>query len=62
MPYPLGHRAGRDYTLTSSAFYNRYVTALSQLQEVLKRSGLKLDGVIEFNVDDELLVKRITGR
>ena len=33
-----------------------------QLQGVLERSGLKLDCVIEFFIEDELLVQRITGR
>ena len=28
----------------------------------MERSGLKLNCVIEFAIDDELLVQRITGR
>ena len=33
-----------------------------QLQAILTKLGLKLNAVIEFEVDDDLLVKRITGR
>ena len=35
---------------------------LLQLQEILTKNGLKLDSVIEFAIEDDLLVKRITGR
>lgn len=36
--------------------------SLLQLQEILSKNGLKLDSVIEFAIEDDLLVKRITGR
>jgi adenylate kinase len=42
--------------------FPRNVKQAEMLQEVLERSGLKLNCVIEFSIDDELLVKRITGR
>jgi len=35
---------------------------LLQLQEILAKNGLKLNAVIEFSMEDDLLVKRITGR
>ena len=35
---------------------------LLQLKEILSKNGLKLDSVIEFAIEDDLLVKRITGR
>ena len=34
----------------------------SQLDSILEKNKSKLDSVIEFGIDDELLVKRITGR
>jgi adenylate kinase len=42
--------------------FPRNVKQAEMLESVLKRSGLKLDWVIEFVIDDELLVQRITGR
>ena len=36
--------------------------SLLQLQEILTKNGLKLHSVIEFAIEDDLLVKRITGR
>ncbi|CAI8031962.1 Adenylate kinase 2, mitochondrial [Geodia barretti] len=42
--------------------FPRNVKQAEMLERVLKRSGLKLDCVIEFVIDDELLVQRITGR
>ena len=60
MPYPLGHRA-------TARFFHNYVfivviTSPRQLNAIMTKSGLKLICVIEFNIDDNLLVKRITGR
>lgn len=42
--------------------FPRNVTQAEMLQGILTKLGLKLDAVIEFEVDDDLLVKRITGR
>lgn len=33
-----------------------------QLDELLEKRNTKLDSVIEFRIDDSLLVRRITGR
>lgn len=42
--------------------FPRNVAQAEMLQQILERSGLKLNCVIEFSIDDELLVQRITGR
>jgi len=42
--------------------FPRNVTQAEKLDELLAKRNEKLDSVIEFCIDDELLVKRITGR
>eukprot|EP00794_Sanderia_malayensis_P011735 gene11735-12955_t len=42
--------------------FPRNVTQAEKLDELLERRDTHLDSVIEFSIDDELLVKRITGR
>lgn len=48
---------------TWSAWLNVYTFyLLHQLDEMLEVRKEKLDSVIEFGIDDDLLVRRITGR
>lgn len=42
--------------------YPRTLEQAKDLDEILKQLDMKLDGVININVDEEILVKRITGR
>lgn len=43
--------------------FPRTVTQAQKLDEMLKKNGMKgIDSVINFEIDDSLLVKRITGR
>ncbi|XP_065063415.1 adenylate kinase 2, mitochondrial-like [Rhopilema esculentum] len=42
--------------------FPRNVTQAEKLDELLEKRKTSLDSVIEFGIDDELLVKRITGR
>jgi adenylate kinase len=42
--------------------FPRTLAQATALDETLQRKGAKLDAVIEFKVDDEVLVKRISGR
>lgn len=41
---------------------NRNILCFVQLDSLLKKRRTQLDAVIEFAIDDELLVRRITGR
>ena len=59
----------RGFTLHVSEVYGidliyTFVLSLNhiQLDGILEKNKSKLDSVIEFGIDDELLVKRITGR
>ncbi|KOX71192.1 Adenylate kinase 2, mitochondrial [Melipona quadrifasciata] len=42
--------------------FPRSVPQAEKLDEMLKKRQTKLDAVIEFGIDDNLLIKRITGR
>ncbi|XP_017881181.1 adenylate kinase [Ceratina calcarata] len=42
--------------------FPRSVPQAEKLDEMLKKRQTKLDAVIEFGIDDSLLIKRITGR
>ena len=42
--------------------YPRTLAQAEDLDHILKRLGLKIDAVIDLNVDEEVLSKRITGR
>ncbi|MDO4197439.1 MAG: adenylate kinase [Erysipelotrichaceae bacterium] len=42
--------------------YPRTLAQAIDLDEILKSLGMKLDGVINLEIEDEVLVKRITGR
>eukprot|EP00743_Colponemidia_sp_Colp-15_P001100 GILK01001211.1.p1 GENE.GILK01001211.1~~GILK01001211.1.p1 ORF type:complete len:236 (-),score=37.15 GILK01001211.1:217-924(-) len=42
--------------------FPRTVVQAEKLDQMLKESETQIDGVIEFGIDDNLLVKRITGR
>jgi adenylate kinase len=42
--------------------FPRTLAQASALDEALKKKGLKIDAVIEFKVDDKVLVERISGR
>lgn len=42
--------------------FPRTVPQAEKLDELLSRRGTQLDTVIEFSIDDSLLVRRITGR
>ena len=43
-------------------FLSLFYLSNAQLDELLLKRKEKLDSVIEFSIDDDLLVKRITGR
>lgn len=41
---------------------NLFLLFFLQLDELLEKRKSKLDAVVEFSIDDSLLIKRITGR
>ena len=57
MPYPLGHRALRQCRVCVHLFITT-----QQLQALLAKNSLQLTAVIQFDIEDDLLVERITGR
>lgn len=43
-------------------FYELFLLSFLKLDELLKHRNEKLDAVVEFQIDDDLLIRRITGR
>lgn len=58
--------AGAISQATESGFvldgFPRTVNQTVELDKLLRRDGLKIDAVLNLKVDDEVIVKRITGR